>query len=425
MPGGNNNMKTKSTSVAKNKHKKHKKHNNHNNHNNDNFTHPTQGQPSKTLSSSPNYIPIQLQQLLVNIFKSTFSTNFNGHLGAVIQEVKQKLFHRDFQTAFGIEATREAYAIRWSPGRALLYLDIFSNRPELSTSLLACLGAQRRVSENSSKCDENLISVGLAAAPVETIFRQQRSEKNVQIVCIGGGAGAELVALAGYLHLVTSSVRTDHFSGNDEKSSPGKVKITAVDIADWSSIVNKLYSSLTTNPSLPKYPSVSAQALNMQLVDRDAYEVRFLQQDVLKTGREQMQALLKDTTMVTLMFTLNELYSTSMNDTTNMLLLMTSVLKVGSLLLVVDSPGSYSTVNIGKVSTKDDSTPQKKYPMQWLLDHTLLEAATVEREQGKLQEKQWEKLYSHDSTWLRLPAELTYPIALEDMRYQIHLYRRS
>lgn len=424
MPGGNNNIntninldtkKTKPKSVAKNKQNKH------------NFTPSSQGQPSKTLSLCPNSnnIPIQLQQLLVNIFKTTFSTNFNGHLGAVIQEVKQSLFHRDFQTAFGREATREAYAIRWSPGRALLYLDVFGNRPELSTSLLTCLDAKRRVSEHSSECGEDLISVGLAAAPVETISRQLRSEKNVQIVCIGGGAGAELVALAGYLHFVNSSARTDPLSGNDEKSRPGKVNVTAIDIADWSSIVNKLCSSLTTNPPLPKYTSVSAQALNMQLVDRDAYEVRFLKQDVLKIGREQMQALLADTTMVTLMFTLNELYSTSMSATTNMLLLMTSILKVGSLLLVVDSPGSYSTVNIGKVSAKDDSTPQKKYPMQWLLDHTLLEAATVEREQGKLQEKQWEKLYSHDSTWLRLPAELTYPIALEDMRYQIHLYRRS
>lgn len=387
----------------------------------------SQGHPINTSSPSPNKTPIQLQQLLVNIFKNTFSTNFKSDLDAVIQEVKQNLFHRDFQSAFGKEASREAYAIRWSPARALVYLDIFCNRPDLSANLLSCLDAKRRVSEHSSECGEDLSSVGPAIAPAETKSRATSDQlgKNVQIVCIGGGAGAEIVALAGYLRFVGSSVCTDHLSGHDEKSKPGKLNIIVIDIADWSSIVNKLYSGLTTNPPLPKYASMSAHALNMPLVGLDTYEVRFLKQDVLKIEEEQMQALLTDAAIVTLMFTLNELYSTSISATTNFLLSMTSILKSGSLLLVVDSPGSYSTVKIGKNSANDDSTPQKKYPMQWLLDHTLLEAATVNSDHGKPQEKQWEKLYSHDSTWLRLPAELTYPIALEDMRYQIHMYRRS
>lgn len=392
------------------------------------------GQASKTPDHGSDKIPIpiQLQQLLANVFKDAFSTNFTSDLGAVIQEVKRNLFHRDFQNAFGEEASLEAYAIRWSPGRALVYLDIFCNRPELSAHLLSCLNGKRRVSEQLSESSDDLNSASLLAAPIETKSRQQTSwwtsnqaEKDVQIVSIGGGAGAEVVALAGYLSLVNSSVRTDHFSGPDEKPKPGKLNITAIDIADWSSIVNKLYSGLTTNPPLPKYASTSAQALNAPLVDLDAYEVRFLKQDVLKSEGGTMQALLADATIVTLMFTLNELYSTSISATTNFLLSMTSVLKSGSLLLVADSPGSYSTVNLGKVSAKDNSSPQKTYPMQWLLDHTLLEAATIEADQGKTQENQWEKLYSHDSTWFRLPAELRYPINLEDMRYQIHLYRRS
>ena len=393
----------------------------------------SQRQGSKTyLGHSPDKTPIQLQQLLVNIFKNAFSTNFNSNLSAVIQEVKQNLFHRDFQNAFGKQASREAYAIRWSPGRALVYLDIFCNRPELTAKILYCVDAKGRVLKPSSASSEDSSSV-VATAPVEIISKRQapqcptsdHAEKDVQMVCIGAGAGAEIVALAGFLRFVDSSVRTDCFSGHDEKCKPGKLNITAVDIADWSSIVNKLYLGLTTEPPLPKYASTSAQALNMPLVDLDAYEVRFLKQDVLKIEEEKIQALLTDATMVTLMFTLNELYSTSVNATTNFLLSMTSILKSGSLLLVVDSPGSYSTVDIGKDSVKDDLSQHKKYPMQWLLDHTLLEAATVNSDQGKTQEKQWEKLYSHDSTWFRLPPGLTYPITLEDMRYQIHLYRRS
>ena len=35
----------------------------------------------------------------------------------------------------------------------------------------------------------------------------------------------------------------------------------------------------------------------------------------------------------------------------------------------------------------------------------------------------WEKLESADSVWFRLAEGLRYPIQLENMRYQMHLYR--
>ena len=35
----------------------------------------------------------------------------------------------------------------------------------------------------------------------------------------------------------------------------------------------------------------------------------------------------------------------------------------------------------------------------------------------------WEKLESADSVWFRLAEGLRYPIPLENMRYQMHLYR--
>ena len=36
----------------------------------------------------------------------------------------------------------------------------------------------------------------------------------------------------------------------------------------------------------------------------------------------------------------------------------------------------------------------------------------------------WEKVVDEESKWFRLPPGLRYPIELENMRYQIHLYRR-
>jgi 25S rRNA (uracil2843-N3)-methyltransferase len=92
---------------------------------------------------------------------------------------------------------------------------------------------------------------------------------------------------------------------------------------------------------------------------------------------------------------------------------MTAAVKPGSLLLVMDSPGSYSETIVGNEA--------KKYPMQWLLDHTLLETQKLGANESI---PQWEKLISEDSKWFRIAETLHYPIPLENMRYQIHLYRR-
>lgn len=78
----------------------------------------------------------------------------------------------------------------------------------------------------------------------------------------------------------------------------------------------------------------------------------------------------------------------------------------------MDSPGTYSETAIGKDS--------KKYPMQWLMNHTLLEKSKLDEDSPSA----WDRVVSEDSEWFRLGERLRYPIALEDMRYQVHLYRR-
>lgn len=79
---------------------------------------------------------------------------------------------------------------------------------------------------------------------------------------------------------------------------------------------------------------------------------------------------------------------------------------IGTVLLVVDSPGSYSETTVGKSS--------KKYPMQWLMDKVL---SSVDGE------RKWNKLESNESLWYRLSDGLEYPIQLENMRYQMHVYK--
>lgn len=400
---------------------------------------PDLGQMTST-SLVHQQISIKLQQSLLDIISNTFKTRLNDDLNVLIKEVKQNLYHRDFCNAFGKQDYLEAYAIRWSATRALAYLDIFQKLPQLSfTNLIEpSPGLKSHTLEiPRERCEEAKCSAPPAPVPPTTETNASRrgklkpceSENShvvTQVVCLGGGAGAEILALAGHLSCVNSFICADIQTGSRK---PAKLQVTAIDIANWSSVVDRLHLATTAGPSLSKHTSPVTEAVDMPWVDPDLYEVRFLKQDVLQIEESaEMQAILRRARLVTIMFTLNELYSVSMSATTKLLLSMTSILEPGSLLLVADSPGSYSTVSIGSKdfsSSRNDppsSQHKKKYPMQWLLDHTLLNAARIERIENA---HQWEKLYSSDSTWFRHKPGLTYPIALEDMRYQVHLYRRS
>ncbi|KAH6876288.1 hypothetical protein BKA58DRAFT_138501 [Alternaria rosae] len=337
-----------------------------------------------------SYIPIELQQLLLNIFRNSFAERMSADITPLLQEVKGHLYKRDFATAFGKKEYLEAYAARWSPSRALGYLDLMW---ELRDDLW--------VDEEDEEENQEAIA-------------EQAKPKSRKIVCLGGGAGAEIVTLGGLQKLMSTTYSQD---GEDSEGLRGHVEITAVDIADWSVVVENLAKQLTVPAELSKYASAAARAANIPPLNPEDVAVRFKQQDVLQASAEELSEQLADANLVTLLFTLNELYTASLPLTQKFLLLMTSILQPGALLLVVDSPGSYSSVTLNGA--------EKKYPMQWLLDHTLLKQASGNlNERGKEEIVRWEKIKEDDSRWYRLDERLRYPIELENMRMQVHLYRK-
>ncbi|KAL2006657.1 hypothetical protein VTN00DRAFT_9325 [Thermoascus crustaceus] len=453
-------------------------------------------------------IPLTLQQLLLNVFKTALLPSRHGGGGGrrdvsrgvedpdasasaetqeeqeeeldiktLIQTIKSHLYNRDFASAFadaGEEHLR-AYALRWSATRALGYAGVLK-------------GVLRDLLLFKKQGTNDVHHEG---------FDDIDDKTTKHVVCIGGGAGAEIVALAGVwrdmrdevsasasrsqeeslaaavegVSLDEGQVGTDPpVNDNGTSSSPddhpvtaqksgenleevkedGKVvvspvrlpnlSVTAVDIADWSAVVERL-SRTITSPAVPGTKGHSAPLLPLDPekgVSRGNFDVHFQWSDVLGLTDEELRRLLlpRDgdtsgkTALVTLMFTLNELFSTSMAKTTAFLLRMTDLLEPGTTLLVVDSPGSYSTVSLGKKSTAKSATAteaeakaeqqqQRTYPMKFLLDHTLLSVAS-----GK-----WDRIFSQDSRWFRRDAtKLRYDVGegagLEDMRFQIHIYRR-
>ncbi|KAH7067702.1 hypothetical protein BKA63DRAFT_123138 [Paraphoma chrysanthemicola] len=346
--------------------------------------------PQKPAAAEPEpqvSIPVELQQLLLNIFKDSFAERFATDIKPLLQEVKGHLYNRDFAAAFGKTEYLETYAARWSASRALGYADLFYD-----------------LRSRIWPIDEETPIVGGEDASTE--------RKRPKVVCLGGGAGAELVALA--------AVQRFHHTADQDgiaDCSGSNMDVIAVDIADWTPVVSSLEKHLTTAPTLSKYASAAIKAANAPLVTPENLGITFKQADVLNGDSDGLKMILNDAGLITLLFTLNELYSTSLALTQKFLLNLTASLSKGAMLLVVDSPGSYSTITLNGA--------EKKYPMQWLLDHTLLSQARGEtKETNKSQEALWEKVHEDESRWFRLDAVLRYPIELENMRMQLHLYRR-
>lgn len=343
---------------------------------------------SKENVQSTGSLPREIQQIILNIFQSIIPTSGDQDLTSLIQEVKGHLFNRDFEAAFGKPEHTQAYAVRWSAARALGYANIFSGS-----------GRDYLLDDAGKSSLDSTLPDGSSNSSL--------ADKQVNIVCIGGGAGAEVIALAAQQRLRPSQ----------------KLQITAVDSGNWSQTLERLKDAVFRPAHLPSYASqmVRDRPENQALLGSEAgLEVTFLHQDALTWTGESMKDKVGKAMLVTIMFTLNELFTASLPKTTAFLLALTQHMHPASHLLVVDSPGSYSEVQIGKERPGEEAR-SKRYPMKWLLDHTLLQVAT---HSGKAH---WEKIESEDSLWFRIEqkekTQLKYPIELENMRYQLHCYK--
>jgi 25S rRNA (uracil2843-N3)-methyltransferase len=349
--------------------------------------------------TSESAIPTELQQLLLDIFRNTFSEFLTADtLQPLLQDVKAALYERDFSRAFGNKEYLTAYSVRWSPSRTLCYLSILVDIQEHLTKLQSLdTGLQEKNGSPSST---------------------RATPKGLRAVCFGGGA-AEIVAFGGYLRLLLDTSTTERTAEDalNDLSIADKgpaINLLLVDTAQWGNAVQMLDAGLVTPPPLSKYASSSAREANSSLIAAGSIATAFQCHDVHDLSQSQLDGIVgKEPILLTLFFTLNELYTASIGKTTAFLLSLTLATKPGTLLLVVDSPGSYSETTVGKDA--------KRYPIQWLLDHALLE---TEKSRGVEAAASWLKVFSDDSRWFRLSEGLRYPIPLENMRYQISLYRR-
>ncbi|KAF8457447.1 hypothetical protein BGX38DRAFT_1086158 [Terfezia claveryi] len=302
----------------------------------------------------PDSSAAQSEQEILTIFRRTFSYAFTDTLPQTLQEVKGHLYKRDYLRAFGSEEYLQAYVVRWSPSRALAYKRIF---------LDTCNDIRR------------VFDVG-----------EVGYNKNSQVVCIGGGAGAEVVGIAAVQKERNESIR----------SSLSRLHVTTIDIASWTNTISSLVSSLT-----------QYSESHSPFVSPNLFSATFHQGDVLSPSTASL--ITKSTALITLLFTTNELFTQSTSNATAFLSSLGAKVSSGALLMIVESAGSYSMVKVG----------EREYPMPWLLDLILVGRQGDEDGNGV-----WKKIVSEDSNWYRLPkGGLRYPIELENMRYLVRVYQ--
>lgn len=287
---------------------------------------------------------------VLELYSSCFADQFEDLplLNERIQEVKQELYNRDYLTAFGNEINRESYVVRWSPSRSLAYSSLF-----------------------------------VYLDPIRELITDFSVQDDIDILSIGGGAGSELVAF-GSCFGKSRDIYT---------SSTKKLNLKLVDIANWSSIVDKISNYVNENWIYKEH------------ITSPVFNTIFEQLDILQDKTPELTY--PPLKLITMLFTTNELFKENKSLSINLLQNFNKFCSKGCLLLITESAGSYSEIEIGS----------KKFPIQFLVDTMLC---------GKPGENSghWDLIDQNDSIWYRLENDLQYDLKLENMRCFYRLYRK-
>lgn len=296
-------------------------------------------------------------QEIVDLFKIAFDKDLYGpnaldDLQTQIQKVKTDLYNRDYNSAFNSEEKRISYCCRWSPSRAAAYASLFAHFKQI----------------------------------VQVV---QCHESDQEVLCVGGGAGGELVALAS---LFTPSRAFATKYSTTKATSKKSLNVHLVDISDWSIVVDQINHTI--------------QDRWLYAGESQHFNVRFDHNDILKMDENQLA--LGKLNLITLLFTTNELFAENKQQSIRLLQKFNQFCQSGCYLLITESAGSYSHITVGT----------KKFPIQFLIDTILL------GKKGSNSPGPWQLVGQNDSIWYRCDPKIDYPMKLENSRIFYRLYKK-
>ncbi|ORZ41290.1 hypothetical protein BCR44DRAFT_38118 [Catenaria anguillulae PL171] len=307
---------------------------------------------SGTESESTGVVPLPANladhQALLDLLAAAFHDEiYDQAFHTRLQHIKSLFFERKFLDIFsGEPALLPTYSARYIPYRTLAYLDLIRDVPVLHKALAA--------------------GGGPSESPT--------------VIAVGGGAGSELAAF-GFHHLTGPPTSDD--------TVPSNLHLMTLDIGDFTPVLTRIHAALVSSSTSP---ASASPTLSHSFHLCDVLSPTWPPPDHL--------ASLQSATLVTLMFTLNELFAQgSKTGGLGFITKLTRSMRPGSLLLLADSAGSFSDIVIGS----------RPYKITVLLDRL----PGLKRVAGE------------DARWWRCDEKtIKYPVKVENMRFFWRVYEK-
>ncbi|KAJ3107340.1 hypothetical protein HDU96_007924 [Phlyctochytrium bullatum] len=268
-----------------------------------------------------------------------------------------------------------AYAAGYTSSRSLCFWDLFTGLPEI----------------------RRLLTKAFTPSPSDAAGTKPDP---IHIMALGGGPGAEVVSFAAAAFSLAPA--------SDPTSPPSRgLHIHTHDLADYASLLHSLHTTSVAHFNLlgPSEPLLTHAFTRGDLLTTDPARRAALAQNLARAS------------LVTCMYLLNELLAASKAKFVALVGLLVEHLAPGALVLVVDSAGSFSEVNVG--GGAKTSTAPAGAGRTYMVYHLLDRVAALE------------PVVASDSRWYRVPGagggsgeELEYPAKLNSMRHFVRLYRK-
>ncbi|KAF9143088.1 hypothetical protein BGX30_001388 [Mortierella sp. GBA39] len=356
--------------------------------------------PRKVFGRSPD-------QHILNVVRESCQEAFNlPSFDTTLQTIKSHFFDRNYDAVFQNPEHLPVYSARYAPSRALCYYHLFMAHPILMKTLegpstILCIGSgagSELVGISAAMVHANPVVKVKKVKKVSTKAGKEEAEEMAKDTKDTNGAEENTTtATLGMENLAVSVDSTQDPASPTEASEITPVPTTKTKAKKPK--VNKHQVTIVMQDYVnwsPILEPMEAVVRSRMVLGPERLQCETEVGNVLDLSEGLLERVAK-ADLITFMFVLNELFQ----DKKRTMLLVAKIVAAmpsGAHMLVVDSAGSFSNLKVG----------ERTYMVYMLLDHL----------------KSLEVVYQDDSTWYRCPPSLTYPLKLENMRHFVRIYKK-
>ncbi|KAI8801464.1 hypothetical protein BJ742DRAFT_29376 [Cladochytrium replicatum] len=370
---------------------------------------PNDRRPSKRRVGADSPEQAILDVINATCASATSSPDFDTRL----RSIKDLFKERNYDAIFNEKLNLPVYIAEYAPGRALCYHHIIQANQVLKelvqrkggyiyalgagagselVGIAAALAYRRGEYTDTQSDGDGPSELGERRASVK--------ERGGRIVTRGGKGNASTDGNGGGSDVSSETV-------HEAPAPTTRLELHCQDMADYQPTIGDLYTTALNHWGKLYAGDMSADPATRNCARRSLQpfppaELNFEYSvgNALDPSADITSSIRK-ADLITSMFVLNELFAHSKAAVVKLIELLVREMRPGSHLLVVESAGSFSNVQIGSAA--------REYRVHDLLDRL----------------KDFEIVEETDSEWYRFPEGLEYPRKLNSMRYFLRLYRRK